>query len=59
MKLLTEKQVCANIGISRRTLLRWRELGKFPQPIQVGERAIRWDEADITAWIQAKKEAGK
>jgi prophage regulatory protein len=59
MKLLCEKEVCCAIGIHRKTLWKWRRDGKFPQPIQVGERAIRWDESDITAWLEAKKGAGK
>ena len=57
MNLLKPEQVAVKLGITRSALpaLRRRE-DSFPRPIRVSQKVLRWDEADIDQWLNAKKE---
>jgi predicted DNA-binding transcriptional regulator AlpA len=57
MNLLKPEDVSAKLGITKAALpaLRRRE-DSFPQPIRVSQKILRWDEADIDQWLNAKKE---
>ena len=56
MNLLKPEEVSEKLGITKAALpaLRRRE-GSFPQPIRVSQKVLRWDEADIDNWLNAKK----
>lgn len=58
MNLLKPEEVSAKLGITKAALpaLRRRE-HSFPQPIRVSQKVLRWDEADIDNWLNAKKES--
>lgn len=50
--LLTSKQVCAMLGISRSTLNRWvRDDRAFPQVQQYPGATIRWRRDEVVAYI--------
>ncbi|MXY48632.1 MAG: AlpA family phage regulatory protein [Gemmatimonadetes bacterium] len=53
-RLLTRAQVQDRLAISRSTLLRWVESGRFPKPVRLGERSLRWYEDEITSWIDRR-----
>lgn len=36
---------------SRKTLERWVATGRFPEPVQLGDRAIGWSVDVVRAWI--------
>lgn len=57
MDLLKPEQVSAKLGITNKALpgLRKRETS-FPQPIRVSQKVLRWDEAEIDEWLNAKRE---
>lgn len=57
MNLLKPEEVSEKLGITKAALpaLRRRE-NSFPQPIRVSQKVLRWDEADIDNWLNAKKE---
>ena len=58
-RILRLPDVLERIGVSRSTLYLWVSKGRFPAPIQLGERSIGWIESDVTAWIERKvAEAG-
>ena len=38
-------------GLSRSTIYKKISEGTFPQPVKLGERAVAWDAAAVTAWI--------
>lgn len=38
-------------GLSRSTIYRLIQEGKFPAPIKIGERASGWKQSTIEAWI--------
>jgi len=41
-------------GLSRSTIYRLFNAGKFPRPIKLSERAIGWHESVIQNWIVEK-----
>jgi len=57
MNLLKPEEVSEKLGITKGALpaLRRREIS-FPAPIRVSQKLLRWDEADIDAWLHNKKE---
>lgn len=58
-KLLTLKQVCDLIGLSRWGLEDLRNSGNFPKPIYLSEsrKSIRWLESEVNAWIEQRMAA--
>ena len=54
-RLLTEREVCSMLHVSRVALLTWRRRGLFPSPLKVGlGRAIRWRPEDVERWITTR-----
>lgn len=45
--------VMAATGMSRTTIYDWVKAGTFPKPLQIGARAVAWDEAEVAAWQQS------
>ncbi len=41
-------------GVSAATLYRWIKDGKFPPPIQLGERIRGWPSDTVQAWLNAR-----
>lgn len=41
-------------GITRHTLLRWRELHAFPEPFKRLECGELWDRREVRAWLDAR-----
>lgn len=56
MQFLTSKAVCAKIALSRATLDRMVAAGRFPKPIQLTERRLAYNAADVEAWMAAQLE---
>jgi excisionase family DNA binding protein len=52
--IMTIKDVCAHLGVSRVTLYRWIKDPKmnFPEPIRLNTRQ-GWRKEDIDQWIKA------
>ena len=58
-QLMRIKEVCDMLAISRATIYRWVDEGKFPQPIILGSEdkkrsASRWLLEDVVAWLKDK-----
>lgn len=51
--LLTEKQVCNRIAISRVSLWKLRRIGCFPDPVLTPLRCMRWRSSEIESWISS------
>lgn len=51
--------VLKRVGYSRSTIYQLIAEGKFPKPINLGERAVAWLECDIDAWIEARIESAR
>ena len=56
--LMTSAEVQAACTISRTTVYRLVKSGRFPRPVKVGERAIRWRTADVQGWLDTREPAG-
>lgn len=60
-KLLTTRQNCNLLGISRATLNRWVDEGIFPPPVVMRRRScgrptsIRWHLDVVISWLEAAK----
>ena len=52
---LSPEQAATFIGVKSCTLARWRFLGTGPQFTVIGGRLIRYERADILAWLESRK----
>lgn len=58
-QLMKIKDVCDALKISRATVYRWVDEGKFPQPVVLGQEegkrsAVRWYSLDISDWLASR-----
>jgi prophage regulatory protein len=58
-QLMKLKDVCEMLTISRATVYRWVDEGKFPEPVILGQEegkrsAVRWYETDVLDWLKSK-----
>lgn len=58
---LLPKQIVGNAevremagGVTRHTLIRWRELEQFPRPIRTLEAGELWDAREVQQWLRAR-----
>ncbi len=58
-KVLRLPAVKSRTGLSRSSIYLHISSGKFPYPINLGERAVGWLEADIEKWIDDRVEASR
>jgi len=61
-QLMRLKDVCVMLSISKATVYRWVDEGRFPEPVILGQEegkrsAVRWYEVDVLDWL-AKKPKG-
>ena len=56
-RLLRREEVESRVGLSRTTLYRKMREGSFPEPVQVGARAVRWPAREIEAWLACRPRA--
>jgi prophage regulatory protein len=48
--LLTIREVCTLLSLSRSTVYTHVKAGKFPPPLKVSVRAVRWRRIDVVRW---------
>lgn len=53
-KILRLPAVKSLTGLSRSTIYLWVEGKSFPEPINLGTRAVGWVESEITQWIDQR-----
>ncbi len=51
-RLIRLKEVQHRVGVDRSTIYRWMGEGKFPKPVQIGSRAVAWNQREIDTWIE-------
>ena len=59
LSILRRKAVEARTGLSRTTLYDYIKAGRFPRPVRLGDRAVGWVEADVSAWLSARIERSR
>lgn len=55
--LLRRQEVERVVGLSCPSIYRLMRAKRFPEPIRIGPRAVRWRSADIQEWIDARPRA--
>jgi len=50
-ELLTVNDVAKLLSAGRRTICRWAQIGRMPEPVKLGRRCVRWRRADLLDWI--------
>ena len=55
-QLLTVNELAEFLQVPCKTIYEWRYKGEGPKPIRIG-RHLRFDSADVAAWVQARKAA--
>lgn len=53
-RFLSEKDVAARLGVTTRTLQRWRVSGEGPEWVRTGPRMVRYSDAAISAWAEGR-----
>ena len=56
--MLRVADVLHRVGVSRRTLCRWRADGTFPQALRLGANSIGWPRRVVDEWIVNRPPAG-
>lgn len=54
---LTVAEICADLGISRRTFYEWRAKGTAPKCIPLPNGALRVRRAEYERWLEAREDA--
>ena len=52
--LVTRAEVERRVGLGRSSLYREMREGRFPEPVRVGPRAVRWSLREIEGWVAAR-----
>ncbi len=51
--LMRRREVEEVLGISRSSIYRLMQEGKFPRPLKIGPAAVRWRASDIMVWLES------
>lgn len=54
-RILRRPEVEAKTGFKRAHIYNLMSLGKFPQAIRIGVRAVGWDSIEIEHWIAERR----
>ena len=55
--LLTRRDVEARCGLDRSTIYRLMRKGRFPVPLKIGGRNVRWLSSEIEAYLNTRPRA--
>ena len=56
-RLIRLREVMARTDFSRSTIYRKMRDGSFPEAVKTGDRAVRWRESEIEAWLADRPRA--
>ncbi len=56
-RLLRRDEVESRVGLKRSSIYREMRAGRFPIPVKVGPRAVRWPAREIERWLEARPRA--
>lgn len=51
-RIVRMDELLRRLQISRATVYRWTDEGKFPRPMRLGPRAMGWKESVLSEWIE-------
>ena len=52
--LINRREVERQTGLARSTIYKNMRAGRFPLPIKISTKAVRWRQADIAAYIEGR-----
>ncbi|MCY4658972.1 MAG: AlpA family phage regulatory protein [Acidobacteria bacterium] len=52
-RLLTRAEVERRTGLGRSALYRAMRSGRFPEPLRVGPKSVRWPLSEVKQWISS------
>ena len=52
-RLIRRQEVEEMTGLSRSTIYRYLKAGRFPRPVRIGRRAVRWRHSVVVAHIES------
>ena len=56
-RLMRRSEVEGRVGLSRTSIYRLMRQGRFPEPVRVGPKAVRWPASEVEAWLAARPRA--
>ena len=56
-RLLRREEVESLVGLKRSSLYREMRAGRFPLPLRIGPRAVRWPASEIQSWLASRPRA--
>ena len=59
IRFLRISEVEALTGLSRTTIYDWSADGRFPRPVRLSERAVRWIESEVVEWMEERIGQGR
>jgi excisionase family DNA binding protein len=54
-ELMTLQELADLFRVSRQTILNWQEAGRFPSPIRISRRYVRWLRSDVRQFLEDLK----
>jgi prophage regulatory protein len=57
LRVLRRKEVLERLGVSNTSLWLWVRTGRFPAPIELGDRSRAWLEHEVDAWLLSRADA--
>lgn len=54
ISILRRKTVESRTGLSRSTLYKLIQEGKFPKPVSLGARSVGWNSLHIDQWVEER-----
>ncbi|TLS78024.1 AlpA family phage regulatory protein [Mariprofundus erugo] len=58
MRVIRFPELHRRIGLCRSQIWRLEKQGDFPKSIPLGKNSKGWIEADVTAWLEARRGGG-
>ena len=58
-RFLRVSEVQARTSLGRSTIYRWSAEGRFPPPVTLSERVVRWIEAEVDEWVRKRLERSR
>jgi prophage regulatory protein len=52
--LISLNDACRLTSLSRTAINRWRDLGKFPKAVPLGDKRVAFVRAEVIGWIEAR-----
>ena len=57
-RMLRLRSVVSMTGLSKSTLYRLIKQGRFPQPLRLTQRAVRWRREEVDEWLSQRPRSG-